>query len=85
MRTVAGHKYFFSAEDIAADLSISVDEAAGLVKANGFDVSVGAKMFVDRVRFDEWCMEQNCQESSGNGSMGYGAVHIRAKSQETGK
>ena len=32
MRTVAGHKYFFSAEDIAADLSISGDEAAGLVK-----------------------------------------------------
>ncbi len=130
MRTVAGHKYFFSAEDIAADLSISGDEAAGLVKelhkelkaagylvvsgkvpsvwyeqqksngfrkqyagyvplaerrllsirdfcvyaggidqrnarrfvkANGFDVSIGAKMFVDRVRFDEWCTGQNRQ------------------------
>lgn len=130
MRTVAGHKYFFSAEDIAADLSISGDEAAGLVKelhkelkaagylvvsgkvpsawyeqqksngfrkqyagyvplaerrllsirdfsvyaggidqrnarrfvkANGFAVSIGAKMFVDRKRFDEWCTEQNRQ------------------------
>lgn len=131
MRTVAGHKYFFSVEDIATDLFISEEEAAELVKelhkelkaagylaisgmvpsiwyeqqkANGFKkqyadyiplaqrrllsirdfcvyaggidqrnarhfvkekgfvIQVGAKMFVDRVRFDEWCTEQNCQD-----------------------
>ena len=32
MGTVAGHKYFFSAGDIAADLSISGEEAAELVR-----------------------------------------------------
>ncbi len=130
MGTVAGHKYFFSAGDIAADLSISGEEAAELVrelhkelraagfitvsgrvpsewyeqqkadgfkkrhvtriplaerrllsirdfcgyaggidqrtarsfvKANGFSVSIGAKMFVDRILFDKWCTEQNRQ------------------------
>lgn len=125
-----GHKCFYTAEDIAADLSISEGEAAGLtkalqqelaaadhlvvsgkvpaawyeqqkergfmkaekqarriplaerrllsirdfceyaggigqrsarrfVKANGFAVWIGAKMFVDRIRFDEWCTGQN--------------------------
>lgn len=154
MGTVAEYKYFFSAEDIAADLSISRDEAAGLVKElhkelkaagylvvsgkvpstwyeqqkadgfrkkyagyvplaerrllgirdfcgyaggidqrsarrfvkeKGFAVQVGARMFVDRVRFDEWCTEQNCKGSGGNGPVDYGEAHIRTKSKKTGK